>query len=606
MKKILLFFTALSALPSAFAQEIFIAGRSFSLVTMLPAVFMAIMILFFLFIFIKDNVDSIKKLIPKFRMPQRKREKGTVEFDYLKEIRTLEKKASRISDSEALRDLSQISKHFFRDKLNLHYEFTATELKEALESKKRMGWVSYYNKLSDLKYSGHEFSKEDVAELIKDFRKIAQLREKKLEKKSSFITRLSSLLGKTRKEKARRERRKIIFFAKLKKEYIYSKIAFFIKVKDEEKKILDKVKNYLAKHKEEEATRSVNRLITEGIGLLDKDISKAQENYAKAIALYYQLSIEDEASLGRDLANFYNKIEEAINKKRAYHLNKVTERIEKLKTGYTLPEKEKFLLKKLEKVKNDFWSSLMHVKFRSNKARKKEIKKFELLLTSHAKQLSKLAGSMERKGAGYLSDAEKGFVKDIRSLSDYLKRKGTSGWQDIRLAEAGLLNKIKRLSKGVKTKRDGELTALHKKISLPTIKAKFPVKIKGQEIKPSLMIRDIKVPTKTPMLKFTRIESPRIVLREHKPGVPIRLNKLKAVKGLIEEEGQIINKIKHTENIKTSGYFIYLPPAQRHIDKYSWEVEAEKIRAYRTKEMRNLLHEEKRLISEMSKLKNGR
>jgi len=292
MKKGIILVITIALIPLVNALTLF--GEEVSTLILIPSVLILVILVVFLSIIIKDKIkgksedinldmnaespppggDDLGDLPPMDDMGEPPEESKTEESpspeappipkeplskapqlpqepkkDYLKEIQTLEKDMPSKDIKEVHKKLNELIKGFFSDYLGLKYHFTFEELEKELK-KGNKEIQCFSDNLSSITYGPEEASKEGLAELIKEFKKII----------SSSKNINQPLTPEFKKET-------------------------------------------------EEHMKKIHALLKKGEKLSEKDIDKAKEDYMKISELYNELPDNDKEAIKPQIMEFYNRLQ---------------------------------------------------------------------------------------------------------------------------------------------------------------------------------------------------------------------------------------------------------------------------------------------------------
>ncbi|MBU2589688.1 MAG: hypothetical protein KKF52_01405 [Nanoarchaeota archaeon] len=353
---IILLLTLFSKLVAA--QDIIIAGKSYPLIIFIPFVLIVLIWVIILIIWSLRNKHNIalvifnigksigrflsligfQKLSIKLAELREKRLKATeakrrllIERDeekfkdkeekklapkkkdltpFLEKVALIENQLPKSKEDLVFKNLAEVIKSFFATLLNLQHQFTESELQEILEKKKK-GLVEFTQKLAELKYSGQPLTKQELKDLIDEFKQIVQ-----------HYVKAGWKPGK-------------------------EKITAMEKIVTQDKKILTNIKGYIDFLKQESRKSEIESLLEEESKVLSKNIRLIKKRYNKMLKLYVQLSPREKSVVYPQLIDFYNRINKSLfstvySKKSKEELEYFTKKLDKLKSA---PKKESFLLK---------------------------------------------------------------------------------------------------------------------------------------------------------------------------------------------------------------------------------------------------------------------
>ena len=147
---------------------VFIFGNDYSLTIVMPFVFIIIGLVFFLTVYLKDNISRFR-----FRRKSRENKVEKEHLDIHHEFLNLKKQLPHLSTQELLDSITFITKRFIGEKLGISHEFTFEEL-----PRNKMDWqvIEFTKRLSDLKYSGRDITKDEINHLVLYLSKILNVK----------------------------------------------------------------------------------------------------------------------------------------------------------------------------------------------------------------------------------------------------------------------------------------------------------------------------------------------------------------------------------------------------------------------------------------------
>ena len=303
-----------------------------SLIVVLPIVMIIISLLFFVGLYLKDHSENISKsLKTKFRRKKLSAIKKRP-MDYSKEVILLQKKIPAIENEEAINRLSNLSKKFFSEKLNINHEFTHGELEKELEKEKK-SWAAFPKKLVNLRYSGEPVTKQEINALTKEFWNIVKyekrtglnltviekLRKKRLSFELNILHNLKRYLQKAKPKKSEKVTSKdvIKYTIKKQKQNLQKITNIFNKVKkdsitevNEQTKIIQKIKNYFSvKLTENKIDKLLDLMEDTQKQIIKGKINQAKHTYKQAYKLYYKIPIEEQVHIITELQKIQIQIQ---------------------------------------------------------------------------------------------------------------------------------------------------------------------------------------------------------------------------------------------------------------------------------------------------------
>ena len=338
MKKSVFLISIILNVSLVSAQTISILGKEFSLITILPGILAAILVLFFIILFIKDSIGSYlkgKTEVKEIKTSDVKIKEKKPEFSKEEKIKDLLTRLkslniNNVDPKKSLSDLDSLAKDFFRERYSIPQEYSLSELESLVTISKEEAEIS--KEISTLKYSGQQVKSIEIGAINS---KLYKLIRESCKKDNQIKTHLWNLkipkIG-INKEKTIKIL-KSISLHKLSLNKIHlprislAKICLpklsFPKVFHPNISLPRFSLNSMLKR------RIVIREIERGIDFSKTDMHEAKKIYGKALINYYHLPIEEEEKLTRKLAELYERIEipqEAEKKiKRLVELKKKSE-----------------------------------------------------------------------------------------------------------------------------------------------------------------------------------------------------------------------------------------------------------------------------------------
>ncbi|MBI2667537.1 hypothetical protein HYX17_02070 [Candidatus Woesearchaeota archaeon] len=445
----------------ASAQEINIFGQSYSIIILAPLILIAIGLLFFLFIYLKDNLPNLSKLMPKTRIKIRKKHKDKTEekniIDYKSEFRNFKLRADKLELKEFFSQFYGLVKDFFSYTFDIKGQFTSDYLRSNLKNKDDI--ISFIEKFEHIRYSGKEISKNELNSLMREFETIVGKHSKRKKIEVSFYDKLkNNVISYINFNPI-----KIDVLSRIKEEYFTDKLKLLrnlkiIKNKEtitsiqrKEKKIeVKEIEPQISKIKKNpfdnlvenfHNRRNENRILKMikncgNIAVYNPD--RAKEIYSEILRTYYQMPIEYEEKLAFSLTELNNKIEESIKIKEEKELNELTKKMVDIVTSkkkvVVIHDKIPFFNTKI----NDFIESFNHLKSKekynvNNYFTEEfikflhEIKKFESIGIKRYKKAKKNIvdelheiinniKTAERKGIKVIKKDEEKFIDDLKTI----------------------------------------------------------------------------------------------------------------------------------------------------------------------------------------------
>ena len=349
---ILLFLSILfiNASRLVYAGEISIGGYRYPSIILIPIISIVVcsIILIALFINIARKKISAVGAGRGFSFFGKAKRENKQENVYLGELKKFRKGLHEMQVEQAFNALSTITRNFFREMLDLHYEFTYDELEQELRKRnKRKELIDISKEISEMKYSGKRITKQELEALAG--------RIEQLVKKEQF-----------RKEEAE---------LKISKAIVKGRSGFFSKISQIETE-KGKKKHLLELMEQEEEA-------------LKKDMEIAKNIYHRILSSYYKLPARDRREIYDKLTGFYQQVNKMLfssfyskkSKKQLEYFTKKLEELQKQAQGVIAKEKavERFKLPELKP------HAKVHVRHLES-----EIRKERAIKTEELKKLEKI------------------------------------------------------------------------------------------------------------------------------------------------------------------------------------------------------------------------
>src|SRR3989344_3128279 len=160
---------------------VFILGNDIPLTILLPFFLIMIMLIFFLATYLKDNLGKLKI----FRVKKKSKKEIKAPVNFGREYLILKRKISSLTTAESLDEIALIIKKYIAEKLNINQQFSFEEL-----PRDKLDWsiIEFTNRLSDLKYSGKEITRDEVNHLLLYLSKIIKIKIQGKAGEESFPT----------------------------------------------------------------------------------------------------------------------------------------------------------------------------------------------------------------------------------------------------------------------------------------------------------------------------------------------------------------------------------------------------------------------------------
>jgi len=337
-------------IPVAYAQGITLGLRTYSPFFISLLVLILLAAITFLIIFIKDHLPKIKFAKLNFKKKKIKaRVKEEIqelpETDYHKESLIFAKKLNTLSNETALKQLSGLIKEYTYSILEIKHEVTHEELVKAVEKNKPQ-LKDILSKILEYKYSGENYTKEEIKDLSDRFLEITKsskpISVEKPEPKIEAIKQM--LIGKQQnfKEFLRLINEKLKPIKETPKSSKKQIQRFKLKFEEERPKLLQffsPLNIYFQKKK-------LNGLIQKATKDLHQ-VPEAKKLYSQALMLYYQLPVEQEKEYGITLVSLYSKIEQEQLDQESRKLELITSQLNQVtdKGGVITKEEKHYLTK---------------------------------------------------------------------------------------------------------------------------------------------------------------------------------------------------------------------------------------------------------------------
>ena len=433
MKKgVILTLALLFNLKTEYAQtEVTLFGNTYSLILVAPIFLMAIMVLFFLGLILKDNIGKFKlpKIdIGKIKFKKHHEKSSAVKeikmFDYRNKFSILRENLHKINNEQAFNELNEIAKEFFKDKFGIKHEFAFAELNELVKG--HIKDVKLAEKLSLLRYSGAVLDSSQVKLLFKEFGDLlSESKVKKIKHELRFWERVKenflTLFGKKEYVEVKETKIKVPVKAvpvKLEPEKnIFAKFfSLFRKKEHVEVKPLEIKKIEIPNLEEFEVEKKprfslfrnlstkiqkfrILKLINRGKMIIERNPLIAKRYYARALLAYYKLPIQEEKEIMDNLMDLHNRIlHKRIHEKTFLDISKSL--IEMKHQGKHISRKSIGLLNTLNNfIKREELLASTRLKEFSHKLKHEERKLSHFLTKEEAKINNNFKQDLERFGS---------------------------------------------------------------------------------------------------------------------------------------------------------------------------------------------------------------
>ena len=540
-----------------------ILGGDYSLTIVVPFALILAGIVFFITVYIKDNIGKLK-----IKIKHHKRLEKKILTDFSKEYSILKKKISSSSTAESIEDISFVIKKYIAESLNIEKEFSFEDL-----PRDKLEWpvIEFTKRLSDLKYSGREITKAEISHLMLYLSKILRV-------KSFHEARTEKIVSKFKLIKFPKIEFKFPHFKHIHHEHVKEikphkqikpldlglpkkitldfswlfkkkghkiespkqvKVSIPIKVnapEPEHHKVHHHHKpSIFERIRINSQSRRILNLIRKAEGISLRNPLLSRKLYNEALIMYYKLPIDKEEDIAIKLNKFYEKVDgkheiDLINikhqskketKEAIKHLHKYR--------NYVVIEANSFnnkLRKSIDEVKR---SSIVHMGKTKNKHVKSRLYNFLKHLSKNESSLF----SLEESSVNHL-------LNNASSLLKTISREESKEAHDEYLAIKNLFS--------------------HMKVEHRLPKAPMPI-VKHEEIKKEIQsISDIKEVPKNlvdsfmqkPHEKPVRINPPEVRIAQRKkiviaaPTLPEKKISDR-MRRLMEEKESVYNKLKEVE-----------------------------------------------------------
>lgn len=493
MKRWIFLFVILNSV-TVFAQEISILGQKYSIIILLPLIFILIGLLFFVFIYIKDNMPNIGKIFkifPKLKVKtkkdSRKRETKVKYTNYIAEFEKFKSRTKNLETKEKLSQFSGLVKDFLSFTFDIENQFAYNELISHI-NKGQDSILPFFKRLEDTKYSGEEISSKDLNKFLNEFEFIVKKFSRKDKIELGFIDKLKNKFDITKKFKIIKKD----FMQRAQKEYLSNKIGFLEKLKILKSKKVEKpkvkleIKKDLVKKKEEvkeikeeikvEDKRNFVYDIINNIKTRNKEIKlfklikncerlshsnpdKAKRIYSMILELYYQLPIEYEERFASKISELNNSIDEGISKKDEEEINRISRKMFDIVTS---ERKAVILHKNMPFFKNkidDFVYSIKKLRVKSAK----EVSELNKYFTNEFLDFLDEIKSLEKKGVRKIRKTKSNTIEELNDLLGSIKNAELKGIKTIKKDEEEFVDHIKEIITKLREIESNEAKLIKKK-----------------------------------------------------------------------------------------------------------------------------------------------
>ena len=147
---------------------VLVFGNDYPLTIVMPFILIILGLVFFLITYIRDNIGKLRIRLKK----KEKHEKEEIDFNH--EFSSLKREIPHMTANDSLDAITLLTKQFLGHKLNIQNEFTFEEL-----PRNKLDWqvIEFTKRLSDLKYSGKEITRDEINHLVNYLSKILKFKE---------------------------------------------------------------------------------------------------------------------------------------------------------------------------------------------------------------------------------------------------------------------------------------------------------------------------------------------------------------------------------------------------------------------------------------------
>ncbi|MBU2634085.1 MAG: hypothetical protein KJ674_02465 [Nanoarchaeota archaeon] len=294
-RSLLLLFLLIPQIVSA--QSINFFGKEYNLVIFIPIALIALALFILAILYFIESYKHIKKinklinlkdifkLLLSFKFKKKKIPLKEEKVDVKRRILLLQEKLSKLPTKDILNEITSITKDFYKHNLNITSTLTGAELKSTLKEN-QTDVLEFSEKLSELKYSGKEITKENVKELFNNLNLLIKTHtpHNKLKEEDEIKT----------KKKLKRARRQ------LSKNFKHN----INNIKND----FSSIKNYFHKLTLKSKKQKIFLLIKQGKKLLDQNTPSAKNFYIKALLSYYKLRLQEEKEIYSKLEDFHEEL----------------------------------------------------------------------------------------------------------------------------------------------------------------------------------------------------------------------------------------------------------------------------------------------------------
>src|SRR3989344_9460169 len=161
---------------------VLIFGNDYSLTIVLPFVLIMVVVVFFITTYIKDNMSKLK-----INIRGKKKKEMKVPTNFSREFLKLKKEINSLSTQDSLDEITLLIRTYVSEKLGIDRQLSFEEL-----PRDKLDWpvIEFTKRLSDLKYSGREVTRQEIDHLLLYLSKILKTVHEKKEKEKQSILKL--------------------------------------------------------------------------------------------------------------------------------------------------------------------------------------------------------------------------------------------------------------------------------------------------------------------------------------------------------------------------------------------------------------------------------
>ena len=426
------------------AQEIKIFGQSYSIILVAPIALMAVFVLIFLLVFIKDSLSNfhLPKIDFKFlRLKHKihKKEEIKDNVDIGARFYNLKLKANKIPLNNYFDELTDIAKIYLKTKYNVKQELLFEEFPNLAKNANR-NELNLADKIASLKYSGVELIHEDIEKINDIMEKLIkyqpQLRE--VHKQNLFLN------------------LKEIFIKKHKVKQELSPLTA-----PERTEIKEKSENLITNFFTNIKKNKILSILNKGKLYIYTNPIKAKRSYGQALLKYYNLKIRDDKGVSNKLNEFRRMMLKINNKDK--HFFDISNKIIALKhSGKSLSFEALNSIKSL-RILLEQEEKLSSIKLREfSKKLNLEEQKLKHLSANKNLYLSRVTEKIGKRINSGIGEIEQGIIKEKHSIGEGIRSRIDNIKDNIEKKEHSIGEKFKNIREKFKTKENEFIEKLRK------------------------------------------------------------------------------------------------------------------------------------------------